>query len=210
MTTEKLLADFKRMKEEYGINLYDKILELRKFEIENFWKRTLFFWGTIALLLAGYLNTKIDIKYLPFISFLGVLYNIIFSLSIRGSKYWQEHWETMAVVYENSLNFDLFKTETSNIISSNNKSKTTYPHRFSVSKLTMLLSDLTVLVWGMFWLKDIFYCIKTSKIFFQFTCNSEIHFFTLGLVLFHIILILYSYYFFKEGKVFYKRPKQSE
>ena len=50
--SDKLKKDFEKMKEKYGINIYDKIFELRKFEIENFWKRTLFFWGTIAIIYA--------------------------------------------------------------------------------------------------------------------------------------------------------------
>ena len=81
-------------------DLYSKILDLRKFEIENFWKRTLFFWGTLAIVLIGYFQGGVEIRYLIFISLIGVLYSLIFSLSIRGSKYWQEHWEVMASDFE--------------------------------------------------------------------------------------------------------------
>lgn len=187
------------------INLYKEILELRKFEIENFWKRTLFFWGTIAIVLAGYFKADLNDKYLVFISFLGIIYNTIFSMSIRGSKFWQEHWETMAVVYENSLNFSLLKKGTSQIIDNKNKSSLiTYPYRFSVSKLTMLLSDITVLLWVMFWLKDIYKLVKNKLIFFDFCCKNEFHPFTISLILFHLIIGYYIYLFFKKGKVFYK------
>lgn len=197
-------VDFKKWKDDYGINLYDKILELRKFEIENFWKRTLFFWGTIAIVLAGYFATKVADKYLVFISLIGFLYNIIFSLSIRGSKYWQEHWETMAVIYENEIGFDLFKSETSKFISKKNTHFVTFPYRFSVSKLTMLLSDLTVILWFMLWLKDVHYLWMSKLIVFNFCTKSNIHWFTVYLILVHFFLISYMIFFFRNGKVYNK------
>lgn len=207
MSNKNIPCTFKNLKEIYGINLYDKILELRKFEIENFWKRTLFFWGTIAIVLAGYFGSKVDEKYLIFISLIGLLYNVIFSLSVRGSKYWQEHWETMAVIYENELDFDLFKSETSNLIYKNSKHFTTSPYRFSVSKLTMLLSDLTVILWFLLWLKDLFNSLDKNFIFFQFEYCSKPHFFTIYVIIVHILLIGYFRYFFKNGKVFYTPKK---
>ncbi|SCY60612.1 hypothetical protein SAMN02927916_2552 [Flavobacterium anhuiense] len=201
MGNKNLPRTFKNLKEIYSINLYDKILELRKFEIENFWKRTLFFWGTIAIVLAGYFGSKVDEKYLIFISLIGLLYNIIFSLSIRGSKYWQEHWETMAVIYENELDFDLFKSETSYLIYKNSKHFITTPYRFSVSKLTMLLSDLTVILWFLLWLKDLFNSFDKKFIFFQFEYCAKPHFFTIYVIIVHILLIGYFRYSIREGKV---------
>lgn len=205
MTEEELIKEFKKSKKKLGINLYDKILELRKFEIENFWKRALFFWGTIAIILAVYFKADINDKYLIFISFLGIIYNSIFSLSIRGSKFWQEHWENMAIIYENSLKFGLLKELSSKLIHKKNEASfITYPFRFSVSKLTMLLSDITVLLWLMFWLKDIYKLFKNKLIFFDFCCKNELHPFTISLILFHLILGIYIYMFFKKGNVFYK------
>ena len=195
---------FKELKNDYGINLYDKILDLRKFEIENFWKRSLFFWGTIAIILASYFGAKVNPKFLVFVSLMGFLYNIIFSLSIRGSKYWQEHWETMAILNENELNFKLLKSETSTYISLGNKHFISFPHRFSVSKLTMLLSDLTTILWLLLWIKDIAYLINTHKIYFEFTGKTQIHLFTLYFLLTHVLLIGYFFYFSIKGKVYHK------
>lgn len=188
----------------HGINLYDKILELRKFEIENFWKRTLFFWGTIALIYAGFF--KADLKdYQIIIPLIGLLFNIIFSLSTRGSKYWQEHWETMAVVYENELSFDLFKHDTQSIVKNHSKSKFTRPYRFSVSKLTMLLSDLSVLVWAILWLKELIALISLKTLKFQFCADHlEVHWFTLGVISIHVVLIGYFMLFLQNGNVYHK------
>lgn len=196
--------EFKDLKEKFGLNLYDKILELRKFEIENFWKRTLFFWGTIAIVLVGYFGAKIETKYFIFISFIGLLYNIIFSMSIRGSKYWQEHWETMAVIYENNLEFKLFKSEMSDYIFLKNSHYITFPFRFSVSKLTMLLSDITVILWFMLWIKDMSYLFTEGCVFFEFSKYSTLHLFTVYTLVVHFAFVLYIIYFFKKGDVFYK------
>lgn len=110
----------------------------------------------------------------------------------------------MAIVYENELKFGLLKTGTSKLIGSNYKSIFTNPYRFSVSKLTMLLSDVTIILWILFWFKDIYKLYKNNNIFFDFCCHSEIHFFTLFIIFFHFIIGLYIFQFFKRGKVFYK------
>lgn len=205
---EKLIADFRRMKICHGINLYDKILELRKFEIENFWKRTLFFWGTIALIYAGFF--KADLKdYQILISLIGFLFNIIFSLSIRGSKYWQEHWETIAVVYENELKFDLFKHNTQRLVRKNSKSIFTRPYRFSVSKLTMLLSDLSVILWIILWIEQLLVLLEDKKIKIE-PCfqNCEIHLFSAVIIAIHIFLIGYFIAFISQGNVYHKFSNQ--
>ncbi|REE78715.1 hypothetical protein BX611_3025 [Lutibacter oceani] len=204
----ELSKTYERIKKDYKIDLYDKVLELRKFEIENFWKRTLFFWGTIALVYAGYF--KADLKeYQLIIPLIGLLFNIIFSLSTRGSKYWQEHWETIAVLYENELGFDLFKNNTQNLVNKNSKSKLTKPYRFSVSKLTMLLGDLSVLLWTILWIKEIINLFETNKLKFDFCSeNSSINWFTVGVISIHLVLVGYFIIFLKNGDVYHKFEKE--
>lgn len=201
---DKLRKEFKRTKENLNINLYDKILDLRKFEIENFWKRTLFFWGTIAIIYAGYFNAKLT-DYQIIIPLIGLLFNVILSLSTRGSKYWQEHWESMALVYENELGFDLFKYDAQSLIDRGNKSRLTKPYRFSVSKLTMLLSDLSSLIWVILWLKELINLIINNKIRFYFGIeDTRVHWFTLTIVSIHILLIGYFVLFLRKGNVYHK------
>lgn len=204
----EITKTYEKVKKDFDINLYDKILELRKFEIENFWKRTLFFWGTIALIYAGFF--KADLKdYQIILPLIGILFNMIFSLSTRGSKYWQEHWETIAVVYENELNFDLFKHDTQNLVKKNSKSIFTRPYRFSVSKLTMLLSDLSVLLWIILWFQQIILLIRNNKLKFNFCSNnSTVNWFTISILLIHIVLIGYFIVFIKYGDVYHKFKKQ--
>lgn len=201
---DKLRAEFKRTKKKFDINLYDKILDLRKFEIENFWKRTLFFWGTIAIIYAGYFNAKL-FDYQIIIPLIGLLFNVILSLSTRGSKYWQEHWESMALIYENELKFDLFKYDPKSIIDNHNKSRLSKPYRFSVSKLTMLLSDLSTLIWLILWLKELVNLIISDKLRFDFFVKSScVHWFTVMIISIHILLIGYFVMFIRKGNVYHK------
>ncbi len=181
--------------EKKEINFYDKMLDLRKFEIENFWKRALFFWGALAIVLLAYSKNELGLEYQPIIAFIGFLYNIIFSLSLRGSKYWQEHWEVMATEYENKNNFSLVNEAN---YKPDFKSFFTHPYRFSVSKLTMLLSDITALMWFMLWVKDI--------ISFVFNDQLNVNDFSCAyVILFHIIIASYVILFFLYGKVRHKK-----
>jgi hypothetical protein len=70
---------------------------LPKFEIDLFWKRSLFFWFIAAAFVAYATLIKSETnadKDLPFIiACFGLVYNFAWTLGNRGSKYWQEAWE---------------------------------------------------------------------------------------------------------------------
>ncbi len=78
----------------------DRAHELRKFEIENYWKRATYFWSfqAIAFVVLGFilqdgkLEEPIQILQLP--AAIGAVSGFIAWLSARGSKYWQENWES--------------------------------------------------------------------------------------------------------------------
>lgn len=130
-------------------DLNSKILELagdiRKFELSLFWQRSLFFWGFIAVSFITYANLKAEGKEIRFaIVCIGFIYSLGWALVNRGSKYWQEAWEQKVQSVELQVlgrrlfthrepvlpNFWLWRAR-----------------RYSVSKLTIALSDFTVLVW---------------------------------------------------------------
>lgn len=206
-TERELTEQLKTISEKDRLTLYNKAIELRKFEIENFWKRTLFFWGIIAIIYAGYLKAELN-EYAIVLPLIGTLFNVIFSLSIRGSKYWQEHWETVSRLYENTFDYKLLQIDTKELIDSYNEPFLTKPFRFSVSKLTMLISDLSAIVWTFLWLKELIslFFIESLKIGLCFT-NCSIHWHTVGililLILLHTALISYSVIFLRKGEVYH-------
>jgi lipopolysaccharide export LptBFGC system permease protein LptF len=79
-------------------------LDIRKFEIELYWKRATYFWSFLAVTLAGYFGLLVA-KDLPStrqgealltvscVSCLGVVFSVAWYFVNRASKFWQENWE---------------------------------------------------------------------------------------------------------------------
>lgn len=70
---------------------------LRKFEIENYWKRSAYFWG-FQLVAFGALalsaeDRRFDPPIVVIIAVLGALAALTALLSAKGSKFWQANWE---------------------------------------------------------------------------------------------------------------------
>jgi len=119
--------------------------ETRRFEIERFWGRSIFFWGFIAAAFVAYGQLYSQQRDgLPFVvSCFGLVCSVAWTLANRGGKYWQEAWEgKVEAVERDVLGAPLF--------SNPEPLQCKGPWgaaRFSVSKLTIALSDFTVLVW---------------------------------------------------------------
>ena len=75
---------------------FEQVSDIRKFEIELYWKRTTYFWALIAVAFAGYFSILASEKmpnkfFLSFVvSCIGFVFTFAWFLSSRGSKYWQE------------------------------------------------------------------------------------------------------------------------
>jgi hypothetical protein len=75
----------------------DRAHELRKFEINLYWKRASYFWTVQAAAFAfvGFLRGASAVEAQAFIipAALGFLTAVVGYLSARGSKFWQDSWE---------------------------------------------------------------------------------------------------------------------
>ncbi|HUN56111.1 MAG TPA: hypothetical protein VMU29_13250 [Smithella sp.] len=123
---------------------FEKALATRNFEIELFWKRALFFWGFIAaafIALAGSHSKYPRLAIL--LSCFGVVCSLCWTLANRGSKYWQENWETKVDLVGKNRVGDLF-TKNEPI---QDKGIWLSARKYSVSRLTIGLSDYTFLLW---------------------------------------------------------------
>jgi hypothetical protein len=124
-----------------------KILEyatdVRKFEVERFWQRSIFFWGFIGAAFVAYAQSvgKGDLAFL--VACFGFLCSIAWTLQNRGSKYWYEAWEAKVESVEKEvLGAHLFSNHEPI------QRKGLWGARtFSVTKLTIALSDFTALTW---------------------------------------------------------------
>lgn len=147
---ENLKENEKKLHEcfEHALN---QSLEVRKFEIELYWKRATYFWAFIATSFAGYfavLNSSNIDKHRSLtilIAFVGFFFSLCWYLVNRGSKYWQQNWEDHVYMLENEFLGPLFKTIR------NPKQHTFWnlveEYPISVSKVNQILSLFIVLIW---------------------------------------------------------------
>lgn len=128
---------------------YKISIETRNFEIDLYWKRSLFFWGFIATAALGYgsslLAEKPNHNLALLIACFGFICSLCWSLVNRGSKYWQEHWEKQVTVFEEHIgDVDLFRAEDK---LDNSKSCWLGARKYSVSRIAIALSDFSILMW---------------------------------------------------------------
>ncbi|MFD4820868.1 RipA family octameric membrane protein [Peribacillus butanolivorans] len=136
-------------------------LDIRKFEIEMYWKRATYFWTIIGVIFAGYflLMSKDVLDSQPTLIFLLNCIGFIFSLSWylvnRGSKFWQNNWEKHVDLLEDKVMGPLYKT-----VIQNSNLKIYHLHKeynYSVSKINQILSLIVTIIWA---LMGIFFIIK--------------------------------------------------
>lgn len=130
-------------------------LDIRKFEIELYWKRASYFWTFIGVIFAGYflVLSKLDLsKNLEFngiilfiLSCLGFVFTYCWYLVNRGSKFWQNNWERHVDMLEDDYIGPLYKTAIN--MQSFNFWKLHKEYPYSVSKVNQLLSIFIFIIW---------------------------------------------------------------
>lgn len=175
----------------------EKALDIRKFEIELYWKRAAYFWTLIAAAFAGYfiilgaqhLNDK---KFLAFVvACVGFLFTFAWFQVNRGSKQWQENWENHVDILEDEITGPLYKTILRRPDGDDLFERyVTGPGDISVSKTNQIVNLFTLCIWfllALFTLDQIeFSCLLIIK-----------HVVVGGLTGFFCVLI------FKRGKTHY-------
>lgn len=142
--------------ESIHVKALDRALDIRKFEIELYWKRATYFWTFIAATLAGFVAiqasssaNKADLSVL--ICNLGIVFSFGWLCVNRGSKYWQENWENHVDMLEDHIQGPLYKVILSRGAPQGSKEKVihllTGPSPISVSKINQLISLFVTLMW---------------------------------------------------------------
>jgi len=150
---EPKLSDNKDDKNEYGKRAERALayaLDIRKFEIELYWKRATYFWTFIAAAFAGYGLTYETANSEPWLSVLfaglGIVFSFAWYLVNRGSKFWQSNWERHVDILEDMTLGPLYKVVA---VTDDNFSRNqlTSPAQFSVSKINQILSVFVSAIW---------------------------------------------------------------
>ena len=140
-----------------------RAVEIRKFEIDLYWKRATYFWTFIAVAFAGYGavhatevgDNKSEISL--FLACLGMVFSFGWYCVNRGSKHWQENWENHVALLEDKILGPLFKVTLTRPrpkgLWGHLDSVLTGPYHFSVSKINQMISIYVSLLWLFFILK---------------------------------------------------------
>lgn len=132
---------------------YDATVRGLQFELEQFWKRSLFFWGFIGAALVALSAADKHFALQGVIASFGFVCSMVWTLGNRGSKYWFEVWQRKHEKAETLVTGVLYgdlcpKTpEETNLEKETNLKKWLQGRRYSPSKLTIALSDYVVLLW---------------------------------------------------------------
>jgi hypothetical protein len=121
-------------------------LDIRKFEIETYWKRATYFWALIAVSFGGFFALASRETIGAFlVGCLGLLFSVGWYLVNRGSGSWQRNWEAHVDLLEDEVMGPLHKT----LI---NRKKQPFgdlagPYPFSPSRINNILSLCVVISW---------------------------------------------------------------
>ncbi len=130
-------------------------LDIRKFEIDLYWKRATYFWAFAASIIAlmvlcfrnpNFNNDQFYQVSLLLLNSLLIVISYIWYLASKGSKYWQENWEQHVVALEESVMGPFYKSFL--LVNKRNFPDSILQGMpYSVSKLSMCLSLVMILVW---------------------------------------------------------------
>lgn len=129
---------------------FEKAHDIRKFEIELYWKRTTYFWAFIAASFAGYFailtSNKIAFheQYLFLIESIGFIFSLGWFFVNRASKHWQQNWEKVIDQLEDDISGPLMKNH---IVNKNSFWHLCRSYRFSVSRINQIISLFIAFVW---------------------------------------------------------------
>jgi hypothetical protein len=169
-------------------------LDIRKFEIDLYWKRTTYFWTIIAAIFAGYFLLQKSGTQPPadefgqtfIVSNLGFVFSLGWYFVNRGSKAWQRNWEAHVDLLEDEIMGPLYKTGLNRY--SYNFFDFTEAYPFSVSKINQILSLFVAATW--------LFLIVHSLQFIKWKESSDCW----TLVVISSLTVLTVFYFFKKGK----------
>ncbi|MDC7242394.1 MAG: hypothetical protein PQJ44_00025 [Sphaerochaetaceae bacterium] len=141
----------------------EKALDIRKFEIDLYWKRATYFWTFIAVVFTSYflvlrtegLDESYKFELLFILSFFGLFLSTAWFFANRGSKFWQENWEKHVDLLENDIIGPLYKTTLNQNRSFKLWLNPTHSYGFSVGKINQLVSFAISLLWGYIFIRQI-------------------------------------------------------
>jgi hypothetical protein len=151
-TAKQYYASFKECKLALA-----QVLDIRKFEIELYWKRATYNWAFVAAILAGYFTVSssmtsvssptelLKLQYL--LECLGLVFSVAWYFVNRGSKYWQANWERHLDLLEEKVYGPLYRTNAKKSYFRARFFHLLGPFPFSPTKINHLLGVFMIFIW---------------------------------------------------------------
>ncbi|MBU3069830.1 hypothetical protein KOI40_08355 [Aestuariicella sp. G3-2] len=177
--------DEKRRKE-----ALEHALDIRKFEIELYWKRAAYFWTFIGAAFAGFIavqasaaDNKQDLSVM--LSCIGAVFSFAWVCVNRGSKQWQENWEKHVDMLEDGIIGPLYKVVLARRppegIKEISMHLVTGPSPLSVSKINQIISLYVTALW----------CCLLVYSLPPFKCEAGVNWFYCSLIVFSILACIF-------------------
>jgi len=195
--TPEQYSEYFRGKE---VKALERAQDIRKFEIDLYWRRATYFWTFIGATFAGFLaiqaseaQNKQDLSVI--LSCLGVVFSFAWLCVNRGSKFWQENWEKHVDVLEDEVTGPLYKVVMSRNLDDYTRSEKvrdwiTGPSDLSVSKINQLISLYVFILWVLL----LWYSLPT------FSVSAQVNWFYCGLI--GLSAIVCASFVFKLGRTY--------
>jgi hypothetical protein len=157
-------ADSKKLDDNAQRARYEAAVKALQFELDLFWKRSLFFWGFIGAAFIALAAAKDQPRLQAAIASFGFICSRIWTLANRGGKYWYENWEQKLVRAESSVTGHLYgNPEIEGWPVSDNlprlerlRQRAFKSRRYSPSRLAIALSYYVFFLW---------FCLLASKFY---------------------------------------------
>lgn len=148
-------------------------MEIRKFEIDLYWKRAAYFWTFIGASFAGYgaleassasesVKTELSVP----LACLGLVFSFGWFCVNKGSKQWQENWENHVDLLEDQKIGPLYRVVLFRPKASTLKGRVvqvlTGPAPLSVSRINQLISLYVTLIWAILLIGALFPKLTTE------------------------------------------------
>jgi cell division protein FtsW (lipid II flippase) len=126
---------------------YDASVRALEFELEQFWKRSLFFWGFIAGAFVAFSAADKHLLLQGVIASFGFVCSVVWTLANRGSKFWYENWEIKLIEAETCVTGKHYGEVREKASEKEFLKKWLQRSRYSPSRLTIVLSDYVAVLW---------------------------------------------------------------
>lgn len=124
----------------------DRAHELRKFEIENYWRRSTYVWGlqlvAFTALALSAKNGEFSGPIVIIVATLGIVSTFAAVLTSKGSRFWQKNWESHVDLLETKVEGRLHKT----VLAKHGRPS------FSVSRINERFLEMLLVGWALIFL----------------------------------------------------------